>query len=263
MLASISTTRALAGLCLLLLLLTGCGDLEPVPPAELEDGEPVATMRFSEGLPSLPSLAQRWMPDRSLDPIVDQWREGWDRSGPRGEQIRLEAIRSAAPFLVANMPGSELERSLTEVTRAMESVEEALLESADSKAFTGSLASAAGAHRLAVDALQRGDSQDALSYALLAADHLRATTPDAVARALVVQGDEALRRIAADDTYPQVTRQRGERLLMGARDALDRGDATLALRRAWYAVGLLHTSDVELNDLGGEADPPGPRERDR
>ncbi|TVP53477.1 MAG: hypothetical protein EA351_15385 [Gemmatimonadales bacterium] len=244
------------------MVLVACGDLEPVPPAELDDGEPVATMRFSEGLPSLPGLAQQWMPDRSLEPIVEQWRDGWDRSGDRGAQIRAEAIRSAAPFLIAAMPDDELERSLTEVTRAMGAVEEALLETAESDAFTGSLASAAQDHRAATEALGRGDRDSALTHALLAADHLRATTPDAVARALLVQGDEALRRIEADDTYPEVTRRRGERLLVGARDALDRGETTLALRRAWYAVGLLHSASDDDNP-GGMTTSPDARERDR
>lgn len=241
------------------LVLVGCGDFGPEISAELDQGEPVATMQFSEGLPSLATLSQRWMPDGSLDPIVDRWNASWERSDDEGSRIRMEAIGASVPFLLAEMPDDELESLLGTLDQALEAVHDVIIE-ASAEGMEAPLRNAIDAHREATASFDREDRAAALEQTLIASDHLRSTTPEALARTLVSQGEEALRRISTDDSYPETTRLRGERLLIGARDALEGGDTSLALRRAWYAVGLLHTDEEGDGLLSPrpESEDPGP-----
>ncbi len=220
--------------------------------AELGDEEPVATMRFSEGLPSLPGLAGEWTRDQSLQPIVDQWTESWDRAD--GIRARSEAIGAAAPLLVDRMPEGEVARVVASIDRALGEVETILLET--EVALSGPIEEAMRAQERARAALDSGDEAAALVGTLTSADHLRMTTPDALARLLVEQGEEALRRIEREDSYPEVNRERAMRLLVGAREALGGGNASLALRRAWYAVGLLDPDAIPATAPSPEPEVP-------
>lgn len=231
----------------LVVLAAGCGDLDLDPPAELDADAPVAAMRFSEDLPTLPGLVDRWADERGLDPIVEQWTRSWEVQGVQGERQRLEAIHSAVPFLLDAMSDQAVDETLDKVERAVEGVEDALADSLP-KGLSGPLERAGREAARTRRARDAGNWEHALAGALLTADHLRSTTPEALAEAMIARGDEALRRISDDRTYPLVTRRRGERLLIGAREALSNGDASLALRRAWYATGLL---DADRDDTDG------------
>ena len=114
----------------------------------------------------------------------------------------------------------------------------------------------------ALSALGAGDRAAALRWALESSDHLRRATPDILARTLIKETEEALRivdegfalssteRGFGSDPSLELARARIHRLLQGAQDALEGGDSARALRRAWYAMGLL-TSSLDVSDRRG------------
>jgi len=101
--------------------------------------------------------------------------------------------------------------------------------------YRRAVTSASEARRLS--ALGRLDA--ALGRAISSADVIAALRPAALARTMVVDAEVALRREPGGDPYTAQERERAERLLIGAREALGRGDARRAMQRAYYACLLL------------------------
>ena len=56
---------------------------------------------------------------------------------------------------------------------------------------------------------------------------------------MVSEVDAGLRRISADETYSEQDLERLSRLVRGGREALSEQDWVRAIRRAYYARGLL------------------------
>jgi hypothetical protein len=252
--------------------LGGCGDLDTGPAVAVGSEDPVVSLHFSERLPSLPSLAERWAPGLGLEPILASWHallgvvgrsRRADSSGGgrcrRRDHGRRGSPDGAGPGLSAGGrsdscgrggPGNLLRRGFVGVAGEREAGDLLLL--------SGPLATAAEHRDRARAAREAGDAESLLRHLLLASDALRSTTAEALALVFIEQADVGLRRISESDAYAQVTVERVERLLSGAREALDVGQAPLALQRAWYAVGLLRASEA----LGGvDPDQAGPGTR--
>jgi hypothetical protein len=238
---------------MLLPLLAACGDLDPLPQVEAGFDDPVPTVRFGDGLPSLASLARHWDAGRPLEAVVEAWRDSWALPPSQGERIRNEAVRAAAPLLLANLEPELAEGALAGVEEALNGVQRTF-DGRPPRELSGSLSAAAAEGDRAREARDRGDLEGTLVHALLAADHLRATTPEALARILVREAEDELGRFPGAPSYSRLSRERAERLLRGAREALADDQPTLALRRAWYALGLLRSGEE------AEADPMPPTE---
>ena len=240
-----------------LMVLVGCGDLDTGPVVAAGSEDPVVSLHFSERLPTLPALAERWAPGLGLEPILASWNASWELSADLGEPLRRDAVEAAVRVMDEVVPRTALDQAYRQVDEAIRAAEEALgrsltpatgeREAEDRLLVTGPLATAAEHRDRARAAREAGEAGGQLRHLLLASDALRSTTAEALALVFIEQADVGLRRISESDAYAQVTVERVERLLSGAREALDTGQSTLALQRAWYAVGLLRASDA----LGG------------
>lgn len=232
----------------LLLLVSACGDLDTSPSVELLDDDPVVSLHFSERLPTLSALVERWAPGRGLTPFVTAWQDAWELPAAEGERARRDAVEGALPLMVDFVPRTALDEAFRQVDDAIRGAEEALGASlsrgSGPPGLSTSLGMAAHHRDEARVARDSGDASTQLRHLLLASDALRSTTAGPLALAFVEQAEVELRRIRASQTYPPVTRQRAERLLDGAREALDVGQPTLALQRAWYALGLLRAGEA-------------------
>ena len=85
----------------------------------------------------------------------------------------------------------------------------------------------------------RGRFDRALTAGLQASDRIRALGPRAVARTLISRADRALMRATVGEDLDPRSMSRGERLLTGARRALEEGEVDLAIQRGYYAVQVL------------------------
>ena len=238
-----------------LVVLAGCGDLDTGPVVAAGSEDPVVSLHFSERLPTLPALAERWAPGMGLEPLLASWDASWELSADRGEPLRRDAVEAAVRVMEDVVPRTALDQAFRQVDEAIRAAEEALgtsltteaagaREAEDRLLVTGPLATAAEHRERARAARESGEAGDQLRHLLLASDALRSTTAEALALVFIEQADVSLRRISESDPYAQVTVERVERLLAGAREALATGQSTLALQRAWYAVGLLRASDA-------------------
>ncbi len=216
------------------------------------------SLHFSDRLPTFAGLVESWGAGLGLETMASTWRESWDRDLAPGGRERKEIVEAASALLVGALPRASLDQAFRQVDEAIRGAEDALgasLAAGSSGASSGSpppafqelsgpLIDAARYRDMAAEARARGDAESQLRHTLLASDLLRATTADALARVFMDQAAAELRRISASDPYPSVTRERADRLLAGAREALDTGNPALALQRAWYALGLLRASEA-------------------
>ena len=74
-------------------------------------------------------------------------------------------------------------------------------------------------------------------------DALREVAPEAVARAIQGEVEEAFGRVSDGGPYSEKDMERLTRLVHGARQALGEGSWALAIRRAYYARALLRGND--------------------
>jgi len=101
------------------------------------------------------------------------------------------------------------------------------------------ISEAANAHALALDALRAENLRDAMVQLLAGSDALREVGPEAVARTMVSEVVADRRNISARDSYSEQDLERLDRLLRGGREALSDQDWVRAIRRAYYARGLI------------------------
>lgn len=218
--------------------LAACGDLGPLDDVSLDADEPVPALRFGGELPSLPALVRRWAPADGLGPAVEQWEVSWSRPEEEGVRERVAANRAAAPSLLEAMPPGETLRLARKVDDVFAALDE-LAGRGLPAGIEGPLSDARDAREEARLRGERGEEALQLAHLLETTDHLRRTTPGAMARVLVSGVEEELRRNSGVPSYSEERRTRIERLLAGAREALATDEPALALRRAWYAAGLL------------------------
>lgn len=239
-----------------LFLGAGCGDLDSGALVAVETDSPVPTLHLGRDLPSLPGLVDQWGRQLPLAELEALWTDSWALPEEEGLRIRSEAVQALVLVLEPRLDEKELEGEVRRVREALAGVSGAL-DGLELASLDGPVADAGQAGARASSALEAGDRAAALRWALEASDHLRRATPEVLAQALIRETEEALEALegrrsppSASPTgrnsgagpYSEVTRDRVHRLLLGARDALDGGDPARALRRAWYAVGLLESS---------------------
>jgi hypothetical protein len=244
----------------------GCGDLDGVPLVSIETDAPVPALQLGRDLPSLPTLVARWGGGIPLEVVTERWTESWILPEEEGEQARMESNQAVVLLLAPHLPEGELERSVGQVAAAVEALESAL-EGRDLEALGGPVAAAVSAAHRAADALEEGAPTHALRWALTASDHLRKATPEVLARTLIREVEAELQRwewIPPDEARPEsgvVPLAPGERaevrvrrLLVGAEEALVSEDYPRALRRAWYAMGLMEALRSGTADTGPDPD---------
>ncbi|TVR63566.1 MAG: hypothetical protein EA422_09115 [Gemmatimonadales bacterium] len=220
------------------LLLTGCGDLLAPEPVEVTAEESFPTLRYHTDLPTLPRILRWSSRGREFARLIESWEASWELPRSEGEPLRSEVRRAAAPLLASRLERQDLVAPIRELERTFRRIDE-LLGGEFPLHLAPTLAAARSHQEQAEAALADEDVERSILHLLGAADHLRATTPETLALELVTEAEETFRRVSGVVSYPEEERLRAERLLVGARTALDGGDPVLALQRAWYSLRLM------------------------
>jgi hypothetical protein len=229
-----------AGVCLLVTLaLSACHDASGDPVAAIVAEETAPAVSFDAALPALPVLASTTGLEEELRGPLADWTESWEGLGDRA--ARDAALEEAVPVLaeVLGQGGvSATLRPVLDAARALNEVDE----------VPPGLAPAIDEVRLTVRAseaaLRTGRLDHALRDGLMAADRLREIGPESVARVLVARAEDLLARaVEPDGRADRIDQDRAEGLLTRARRALDDGEFTLALQRAYYAVRILEPGE--------------------
>lgn len=234
---AIGRPRRAAGACLLVMTgVTACQDASSDPLALVVTEETAPAIALERALPALPVLVSTTGLEVELAGPVADWTASWEDLGDRS--ARDAAIEAAAPELAEVLGEGGVYatlRPLQEAVRALESLDELppdLAATVEDVRFTVHASEAA---------LRTGRLESALRDGLMASDRLREVGPQAVARVLVARGDQLLTRLdeTPDGSLDTLSRDRARGLITRARRALEEGDYTLALQRAYYAAMLL------------------------
>lgn len=224
---------------LMLVALGACRDVPTDPLASLATAETAASIDIPIALPSLADLAQRTgVATGELAPWVAVWQGSWatDAGSANDDAAREEAVRRLVPVLADSLGlggAASVLAPLLQVDRDLSVLDD----------VPGDLMPQLLAVRSRVDeareALAEGRTERALEAGLMASDQLRGIGPLAVARTLIARADRALMATLSAETLDGIAASRGERMLDGARVALENDDPELAVQRAFYAVQLL------------------------
>lgn len=219
-------------LLLVAALLTACGDSPTDPMAGLVAGDTgLAALALELPLPAP-------LDDGRSEAAAAAWRASWTRPVLEGREVRDDLYRTLARARARQ--GDEA--ALAEAVGLLQSGlrQASALELDVLPAFLAAGVAEARARARAADrAALAGDAARAWEDLFRGADALREIGPEAVARTAVARAEAAHRRIQADGPYTQKERERVQRLLWGGRQALEDGDWAGAIRRAYYAEGLL------------------------
>jgi hypothetical protein len=177
-------------------------------------------------------------PDGDVDRALDTWRDSWDLLPVHAAEVREAVypvmVEAFAPQMSTEELGSELGLLDEALRRAS-----AIADVAWPSHVVSGLALAGSSRDRARAAFAVGDLHLALLHLMRGGDALRTVGPEAVARSLVAEAQALHRRVSEDDPYTQEDLERLGRLEVGARQALAAEDWALAIRRAYYARGIL------------------------
>jgi len=230
----------LAGVMLLggTLPVSACQDVAIDPLALAVASETHGAVFLSQALPSMPVLlAEMGMGDEGWAD-VDAWWESWKMGSEEGEQVRSRIYPAAARRLLAAL-GEQGVRDLLARNRENLRAVEGVAALFPSGAVPSALSEARSLHDRSEAALQAGDGEAALAFALRSVDAQWAVSPRQVASSLLEEATGALRRNEGPGTYSVEQLTRIRRLTLGAQEALEAGDYPRAIRRAYYACQLL------------------------
>lgn len=227
-----------AGCVVLTLPASACEDMGNDPLATAVAPETHGAVLLSEGLPTLSDLLTRHGLAGRAQIYLDAWWRSWDLGPPDGQKVRATLYSPVSAVLYPYLLEEGVATLLAENEKALKAATAVeLLLVAD--AVEAAMKNAWRYHNQAVDALGRGMGELSLSLALHSADAVREVSPEQVARALLQQADEALRRNREVVPYSEEELIRIRRLTNGAAEALEAGDYPRAIRRAYYACQLL------------------------
>jgi hypothetical protein len=177
-------------------------------------------------------------PDGDVDRALETWRDSWDLLPAHGAEVREAVypvmVESFAPKMSKEELGSELDLLDEALGRAA-----GLADVSWPSHVVSGLALAGSSRDRARAAFSVGDLHLALLHLMRGGDALRTVGPEAVARSLVAEVQALHRRVSEEDPYTQEDLERLRRLEVGAGQALAAEDWALAIRRAYYARGIL------------------------
>ncbi|HET9982078.1 MAG TPA: hypothetical protein VFQ38_00755 [Longimicrobiales bacterium] len=243
--------RRAASALLALAVFAACSDAPDAPTALLVAPETQAALEVASSLPGLPELAAA--ADRAdLEPAAADalagaralWASADSASDPtRARALRGEANRAAAPLLAQSLDSAALAGAQRKLQRWSE-LAGAALKGADLPELAQAVADGGALLRRARESARAGDRADAVLATLDASERLSETTPRAVALRLTTADELALdatRRGMAPRPDDAAGRrlERIQRLVRGAREAIEAEKYDVAIRRAYYARQLL------------------------
>lgn len=173
---------------------------------------------------------------------VETWQGSWSMEPEAGHAARVSIYGPLAHALAPTLAPGRLQEALVQlgegVRHAGSIASEDLTPRLEQRVWQAKRARAEAA-----DALDRGDTVRAVEATLRGGDALREVGPEAVARTLQREVEEAFGRVSEGGSYSEKDMERLTRLVHGAREALDEGSWVLAIRRAYYARALLRGND--------------------
>jgi len=232
---------SLVGLALAsaLVAAAACRDSPTDPLVGLVAEESYAALALGVPFPDPAAWSARSGLDERTASAVEAWRGSWDLFPEEGRRARETAYGPMSRGLAEILGSAELKGELAILSGAVARAQ-AL---ADDEAFPPHVAAgillAGSALSAAAEAEARGDGPAALEALLRGGDALREVGPEAAARALVGEVERRLGSLAEDAPYSEEDLARLGRLARGGRQALDEGHWVLAIRRAFYARGIL------------------------
>ncbi|MGD2067248.1 MAG: hypothetical protein PVI57_01085 [Gemmatimonadota bacterium] len=223
------------------LAVSACHDAESDPTALLVTEESRPALLVDVDLPSLPDLIGRTGTLNRLSGAIDLWIGSWDEGADGSQALREEAyVRASGPLAEALGPAAVRDAHLR-LGAALDAT--ASLPAGEASPEMAARISEAERYRaVAAKALDDGRHADALVATLRGSDALRAVGPEGVARTLVARADRRLTVARRSDDADRTWLERGDRLLRGARLALEDRQWSTALRRAYYACQVLGVS---------------------
>lgn len=235
--AGFASSRLGGVLGIALVVSTGCRDSGSDPLATLVATETVPAVAVPVDLPTLGVLAAKAEVREELAPVLDAWLLAWEADDRGlGRAARDEAIRQAAPALSDALGAGGVSTTLQPLFEVQEDLGEIGSVPADLVPALEEIRSLMSDTRAALD---EGRIDRALTVGLQASDRVRELGPRAVARTLIARADRALVGGQVTGAIDARSLARGERLLAGARSALEEGEVDLAIERAYYAAQLL------------------------
>lgn len=236
---SLGHLKVWAGACVFLTLaVSACEDAANDPLAMAVAPETHGAVLLSEGLPTVSDLLVKHGLAEQSKAYMDAWWQSWELGQDAGARSRAPLYSPVSAAVYPYLMEEGVAQLLIENERALKAAQAVeLMLVAD--AVDAAMENAWQYHRQAVEALGRGNGEVSLSLALRSADAVREVSPEQVARALLLQANEALRRNRDVVPYSVEELTRIRRLTSGAREALEDGDYPRAIRRAYYACQLL------------------------
>lgn len=236
-----STIRRGCACLFVTLAVSACHDADADPTAVLVTEESRPALLVDVELPSLPDLVGKTGTLERLAGAIDLWIGSWDEESAGSEALREEAyVRASGPLARALGPAAVRDAHL----RLGAALDAAATLPADvtSPEMAARIAEAERYRDRAAKALDEGRHADALVGTLRGSDALRAVGPEGVARTLVARAERRLTVARRSDDADRTSLERGDRLLRGARLALEDRQWSTALRRAYYACQVLGVS---------------------
>lgn len=176
--------------------------------------------------------------DRSPHEGVLRWMASWDRPILEGRRIRSALYPELGAYLAGEGTGDELVQELALLRLGIRRAGQ-LDAGALPEFLTAGVDRARDAYRRGDRAARAGHEKEGWTELIRGADALREVGPEAVARSAVARAEARLRRIQGAGSYSETERERIGHLVRGGRQALDAGAWGLAIRRAFYARGLI------------------------
>jgi hypothetical protein len=177
-------------------------------------------------------------PDGDVDRALEAWRDSWNLMPEHGAKVREGIYPTLVEAFASEISADELESELGLLDEALRRASAAADVAWPSHVVAG-LTLARTSRKQARAAFAVGDQRLALLHLMRGGDALRTVGPEAVARSLVAEAQALHRRVSEEDPYTQEDLERLGRLERGAREALAAEDWALAIRRAYYARGIL------------------------
>ncbi len=219
--------------------LAACEDSPTDPMEGLVAEESHAALALGVELPSPVDLAGSLA---GMDQAVAVWQASWELEADEGALARDPLYLPFARALAAQLDEDALESLRSRLDQGLQwtrSLSGRRLPGHISRQVASALTLGASAKQ----ALASGDRIGGVENLLRGADAIRMTSLPAVARALVAEAEALLGRVSPDHPYTDQDLERVRRLVRGGRQALAEGDWARAIRRSYYATGILEGND--------------------
>jgi len=216
-----------------------CHDSPTDPLVGLVAEESYAALALGMPFPDPAAWSARSGLDERTASAVEAWRASWELLPEEGRRAREAAYGPMSRGLAEVLGSADLEGELAVLSGAVARAQALATDQAFPPHVAAGILLAGSALGAAADAEARGDGPAALEALIRGGDALREVGPEAAARALVGEVERRLGSLAEDAPYSEEDLARVGRLARGGRQALEEGDWVLAIRRAFYARGIL------------------------